>query len=190
MNGDMRIAALDFETANSAAPSICSAGLAVFADGRLTETHHWLVHPPKGFGYFRKDFVQCHGIDWFDVRDAPEFSDIAGDLMKVMLAADIVVAHNAPFDIGKLRGAMEHFGLSVPAFSYLCTLQLSRRIWPELENHQLPTVASHIGHAFQHHHALTDAEAAGRIFLALLSATRTATPQELAAAAGVETGTV
>ena len=164
----MTITSLDFETANHSRVSICAAGLAVFAQGELVESPYWLVRPPKGHGYFREDFTDVHGLTWFDVQAAPEFSDIASDLVGRLSRADLVVAHNAPFDIGHLRETLDHFGLPQPTFDYVCTCQLARRVWPELPNHQLSTLMSHIGRQFNHHHAQSDAEASGRVLLAMM----------------------
>ena len=165
----MKFACLDFETANHRHTSICAAGLAVFDDGELIETRHWLVRPPKGSGWFLDKFIAIHGITHMDVQTAPEFPAIALELFAYLSAAEVVVAHNAEFDMGKLRATTAHYGLECPKFNYLCTLALSRRVWPELPNHQLDTVAAHIGHQFRHHHAQEDAEAAGWVLLAMIT---------------------
>ncbi len=60
----MTITSLDFETANYSRVSICAAGMAVFVDGNLTESPYWLVRPPKGHGWFREDFIECHHFKW------------------------------------------------------------------------------------------------------------------------------
>ncbi len=175
----MTITSLDFETANRSQVSICAAGLAIFEDGNLTETFHWLVRPPKGHGWFREDFTEIHGLTHIDVHDAPEFPAIAPQLLEWLTRADIVIAHNAVFDIGALRATLEHFDLACPEFDYLCTYRLATRIWPELPNHQLNTVAAHISHEFHHHHAKSDAEAAGRVLLAMMKHVGANTPREL-----------
>lgn len=164
----MKFVAIDFETANYSDASICAAGLAVFEDGQLTDSRYWLVKPPKGYSWFRQDFVGIHGITHNDVREAPEFSAIAPELLAQLTAADLVVAHNAAFDLRKLRGTLSHYGIACPPFKYACTLALSRQAWPELSSHALDRVASHIGHVFLHHNALADAEAAGRVMVAII----------------------
>jgi DNA polymerase-3 subunit epsilon len=180
MINTMTITSLDFETANHSRVSICAAGLAVFENGNLTETPYWLVRPPKGHGWFLPEFTEdCHGLAWFDVQDAPEFSAIAPELLERLTRADIVIAHNAPFDIGALRATLVHFGLDCPAFDYLCTCRVAKRIWPDLPNHKLNTLAAHIGHKFHHHHAQSDAEAAGRLLLAMMKHANASTPSEL-----------
>ena len=182
----MNFVSLDFETANPSRVSICAAGMAVFEDGNLTESPYCLVRPPKGHGWFHDDFIECHGLTHLDVLDAAEFPDIAPDLLARLTQADIVIAHNAPFDIGHLGETLDHFGLPRPEFDYVCTCQLARRVWPELENHQLATLTAHIGHQFNHHHAQADAEAAGRVLLAMMKQVNATTPRELLQKAGTE----
>lgn len=176
---------IDFETANHSRVSICAAGMAVFENGVLTESPYWLVRPPKGHGWFRDDFIECHGLTHLDVLDAPEFPAIAPEFLAHLSRADLVVAHNAEFDIGHLRETLDHFGLPCPAFDYLCTCKLSRRIWPELPSHSLDALAAHIGHDFNHHHAQSDAEAAGRVMLAMMKHANTMTLAELCQKTGM-----
>jgi DNA polymerase-3 subunit epsilon len=182
----MTFACLDFETANYSRVSICAAGIAVFEGGNLTDSPHWLVRPPKGHGYFRADFTEIHGLTWFDIQDAPEFPAIAPEMLGRLTSADIVIAHNAQFDIGVLQAALEHFGMPCPEFDYLCTYRVAARIWPDLPNHQLNTLAAHIGHEFHHHNAQADAEAAGRVLLAMMKHANATTPRDLLQKAGVE----
>jgi DNA polymerase-3 subunit epsilon len=187
MTNTMTITSLDFETANHSRVSICAAGIAVFENGNLTESLHWLVRPPKGKGWFLPEFTEdCHGLTWFDVQDAPEFPAIAPELLQWLTRADIVIAHNAQFDIGVLRATLDHFGLACPEFDYLCTYRVAERIWPDLPNHQLNTLAAHIGHEFHHHHAQADAEVAGRVLLAMMKHVDAKTPSELLQKAGME----
>jgi len=164
----MKFTSLDFETANYSEASICAAGIAVFSDGELVESRHWLVRPPKGHAYFREDFIQIHGITREDVRDAPEFPAVAAELLPFLCGCDLVVAHNSSFDLRMLRGTLGHFGIACPGFPSLCTCKLSKRTWPHLPNHKLNTVAAHISHTFRHHNALDDAETAGRVLAAII----------------------
>ena len=182
----MTITSIDFETANRSHVSICAAGMAVFVDGVLTETPYWLVRPPKGHGWFRDNFIECHGLTHLDVLDAPEFSAIAPEFLARLACSDLVIAHYAEFDLAHLRGTLNHFGLACPEFDYLCTCQLARRIWPELPNHKLSTLAAHIGHEFNHHHAKDDAETAGRVLLAMMKQVNATTLVELLEKTGMD----
>ena len=164
----MKIASLDFETANHSDASICAAGVAVFVDGEMVESRHWLVRPPRGHGWFLRAFIEVHGITHEDVARAPEFPEVARELLSLLANADFVIAHNARFDIRKLHGTLGHFRIPCPKFSALCSCQAARRAWPQLPDHKLGTVAAHIGHTFRHHNALDDAEAAGRVISAII----------------------
>ena len=103
-----------------------------------------------------------------DVKGAPkerealeQFLAFAGD--------ELLIAHNAGFDIGFIRVAAERQGLPFNN-SYLDTVGLSRYVNPELKNHKLDTIVEHykIGD-FHHHRASDDAEVLGRIFIEMLS---------------------
>jgi DNA polymerase III subunit epsilon len=181
----MNFVSLDFETANPSRVSICAAGMAVF-EGGVTETSYWLVRPPKGHGWFHQVFIECHGLTHLDVVNAPEFSVIAPEMLARLTRADLVIAHNAAFDIEHLRAILDHFGLRRPEFDYVCTCQLARRVWPELPSHGLKALTAHIGHVFNHHHAQSDAEAAGRVLLAMMKQVNANTPRELLQKVGME----
>jgi len=177
----MRIAAIDFETANNYSDAaICAAGLAIFEDWKLTETLYWLIRPPRGCGWFWDNFIEIHGITHKDVLHEPEFPAIAHQLLPRLATAEIVIAHWASFDVRKLQGTLEHFQLPCPKFEYLCTCQLAKRVWPGLPSHGLEALAEHIGHSFQHHHARADAETAGYVLLAMMKDMGVTTPRELA----------
>ena len=60
-----------------------------------------------------------------------------------------------------------------------CVTARNGIIWPDLPNHQLNTLADYIGHKFQHHQAKADAEAAGRVLLAMMKHVGANTPREL-----------
>jgi DNA polymerase-3 subunit epsilon len=182
----MNLACLDFETANHSRVSICAVGVAVFEDGQLIESLHWLVRPPQGHGWFHEIFTDCHGLTHLDVHDAPEFPAIASELLARLNRADFVIAHNAAFDIDHLRHTLAHFGLPMPKFDYLCTCHLAKRVWPDLPNHRLDSLTAHIGHNFNHHHAQSDAEAAGHVLLAMMKSVKANTPLELLQTADME----
>jgi DNA polymerase III subunit epsilon len=55
-----------------------------------------------------------------------------------------------------------------------------------LPDHKLDTLAAYIGHKFNHHHAQSDAEAAGRVMLSMMKSVRANTPSELLQKAGME----
>jgi len=161
----MEFAAIDFETATSARDSACSVAVSVVKDGRFYDAFYSLIRPKDM--RFDDYNIRIHGIRPEDVRDKPNFAAIWQDL-KRQLDGRIVVAHNASFDMGVLRACIQSYDLAAPRFDYLCTVKLSRRLWPELENHRLNTLGEHFGIRFRHHNALDDARVCARLaYLAL-----------------------
>ena len=153
----MRLAGLDFETANGKSGSICAAGCAILDDGRLTERREWLICPHKGYRWMRPDFTDIHGLSYWDVCECAEFNDIWPELRGMLLSADCVVFHNAPFDLGHLRSVLSLYELPPVEFDYTDSLFISRRLFPELPSHSLDAMAEHFGIVFRHHDALEDA---------------------------------
>jgi DNA polymerase-3 subunit epsilon len=163
----MKIVAIDFENANRNPLSACALGLAIFEDHELVESPYWLIRPPKGYGWFIEEWNQdIHGISWLDVSDKPEFSGIAYEVTVHVAAADLVVAHNARFDLRVLHGLREHFQVSAPPFQHRCTLEHARQTWLGLPNHKLSTLTAHLD--LNLHHAQSDAIAAGRVMLEMI----------------------
>ena len=96
------------------------------------------------------------GITNAMVRDAPPFSRIA-DEVAARTAGALFVAHNARYDYGFLKHA---FAREQRAFSarVLCTVRLSRRLFPDEPRHNLDSVIARHGLPVAgRHRALGDA---------------------------------
>lgn len=167
---------IDFETASSAYNSACAVGL-VWLRGFIPVARAFrLIRPPDNL--YSPFNIGIHGIRPADTADAASFAELWLSLAP-HVAGTLMVAHNARFDAGVLVGTLRHYGLADPAADFLCTVALARRIWPDLPNHKLPTVAGHIGYRFSHHHALEDAEAAAEILRAAGEIAGAADPRRL-----------
>jgi len=95
------------------------------------------------------------------VAAAPRFRDLAGELLE-RLAGRVFVAHNARFDYGFLRSEFERAGLKFQART-LCTVKLSRRLYPGHARHNLDSVIERHGIACNaRHRALGDAQVVWR----------------------------
>ncbi|MCW2962278.1 MAG: polymerase epsilon-like protein [Thermoleophilia bacterium] len=162
----MRWAAVDFETATHDRASACALGVVVVEDGRELYRQAWLIRPP-GNAYFWRN-IQVHGIRPEDTEDAPEFPHVWGEAMS-MIGDRPLIAHNAAFDIGVIRGCCDLFSMPHPQASYYCTVQIARKTWPELSAHKLPIVAEHVGAELLHHDALSDAAACSTILSSSLA---------------------
>lgn len=156
----MNFTAIDFETATSSRNSACSVAVVEVKEGKLFDSYYALIRPPElKFNYFN---IQIHGIHPEDVKDAPDFAGIWPELKK-RLEGRIVVAHNAQFDMSVLKYSLLENDLSIPKFSYCCTVKIARKVWPELENHKLDTVGDFLHIDFNHHNALDDARTCAAI---------------------------
>lgn len=150
--------AIDFETANGFRGSPCSVGLIRVRGGRAVERASWLMRPPAGHDEFDPRNVAIHGIRPDDVAQAPRFGDLFAEIGG-FIGEDVLVAHNAAFDLGVIRSALEVSGMEAPAYDYACTVVLSRKTY-RLVSHSLPFAAREAGVRLEHHHDATEDAAA------------------------------
>ena len=172
----MTIVAIDFETANERRDSACAVGLAWIAGGRVVRRESRLIRPPEM--RFAPGNIRVHGILPADVADQPPFDAVMAEFLPD-LAGGLVLAHNASFDIGVLRASLHACGLPAPALSYVCTVQVARRVFPHPAGCGLSKVAARLGIRFAHHDAGEDAYACAEIALAALRETGSADMAEL-----------
>lgn len=156
--------AIDFETANGFRGSPCAVGLTKVRDGRVIEEASWLMRPPEGHDQFDSRNIAIHGITSEMVEDAPRFCDLFAEIGG-FIGADVLVAHNAAFDLGVIRSALEVSSLAGPGWDYACTVVLSRRSY-SLPSYSLPFVAEAAGvPLLNHHDAVEDARACAGILI-------------------------
>ena len=152
--------AVDFETANESRSSICQAAVAIVKNGVVVDSKEWLIKPKdllfSGFNTF------IHGITADDVKHSPEFPEVWKEL-KDILHTNVVVAHNAAFDMYALRDVLCLYDIELPNFNFWCTLSESKKRF-SLDKYRLPNVCKHMQIEFSnHHHARYDAIACASI---------------------------
>ncbi|MBC7912069.1 MAG: DNA polymerase III subunit epsilon, partial [Pyrinomonadaceae bacterium] len=126
-----------------------------------------LVNPETQIPPF---IVNLTGITNQMVKDAPRFEEVAP--LWLDFAGDaVLVAHNAQFDVRFLNHEIARvFPGRRMANSNLCTVILSRRIFPGLLNYRLQTVAEHFSIQINNRHrAASDALATAEIFIHMLA---------------------
>lgn len=161
----MNFVTIDFETANQMPLSACSVGLARFdEDGRVLDTFYTLLKPPKGYDHFYARNIEIHGITPRDVSDAHDFEYIWPEI-EYFIGNDFVVAHNAQFDMNVLKALLEYYGCPDPELKYLCSLQISRKVWPNFRSHALTSLSEQFGLEYNAHNALDDAINCGKVFI-------------------------
>ncbi len=185
----MDFTAIDFETANASTASACAVGLTRVRDGRVVATAGWLIQPPPGHDEFHPRNIEIHGIHPEDVRSAAPWTDQL-DRIAAFAGADVLVAHNAGFDMSVLRRACAATGDQCPPYRYLCSVQVARRVY-ELPSYSLPFAAAEAGFTgFAHHDAAADALACAHIIIDAARRTGSGDLDTLAAAVGVRIGAI
>ncbi|MEL3971293.1 PolC-type DNA polymerase III [Rossellomorea oryzaecorticis] len=112
--------------------------------------------------------IDLTGITDDMVQNAPEINDVLHDYHK-WVGDDILVAHNASFDMGFLNAGNQKAGLPKAANPVIDTLELARLLYPQFKNHRLNTLAKKFDvELTQHHRAIYDAEATGYLLLKML----------------------
>ena len=124
------------------------------------------------------------------VQGAPSFAEFWRELAP-RAEGSVLVAHNAMFDTGVLCACLAHYGLKMPDCRYVCTVKVSQRVWPDLDQPQ----AGYRVRLPRHRRSTitkpgSDARAAGLILQAALRETGSANADELAAAIGMRMGRI
>ncbi|WP_405108520.1 TerD family protein [Paenibacillus sp. FSL K6-1217] len=182
----MDYTAIDFETANSSRTSACALGLVQVRAGVITAEYDWLIDPRQRFDGMN---IAIHGITPSMVRGKPTFAELWPTL-KPLLQGEIVIAHNAAFDMSVLRYCLDDSSLGYPDFQYLCTYLLGKKMLQELPSHKLNIISQHFGIRLKHHDALDDARAAALILLKLMEQWQEFDPLLLAGSHGYKAGTM
>ena len=130
----------------------------VDARGHVLDEFVTLVDPERDVGA-----THVHGIETDDVRGAPLFADIAGDVV-ARLAGSVFVAHNVRFDLAFVEAEFHRIGHPIPAPAQLCTIELARRMRSAPRSYKLADVCGHFGVTLEDaHSALGDARATARL---------------------------
>lgn len=158
----MEFVAIDFETANEKRNSPCSIGIVIVKNGEIVEKVQHLIKPKEM--RFMPINIAIHGIRPHMVQDELEF-DKVWEKIKYYFKDNLVIAHNASFDISVLRNTLKLYGIEMPRFQYTCTMKLSKNFYSNIDNAKLNTVNNFLGYKFQHHDALADAMACSNILL-------------------------
>lgn len=182
----MNFTVIDFETANSKRASACALGIVKVTGGKIVEKEAWLIRPDDmKFNYMN---IAIHGIRPEQVENEPEFGELFMKIFREKLEGQLVVAHNASFDMSVLRKSLDLYGLEYPSFDYLCTVKIAKKTWPELYNHKLNTVSEFLGFEFNHHDALDDCLACANLLIKACKAENVKSPDELADKLKIQTG--
>ncbi len=149
------VAFVDLETTGTAARAdrVTEVAIVRVDEGARVDEWSTLVNPECSIP---AEIQALTGITNAMVSAAPTFGWIA-DEVAARIAGCVFVAHNARFDYGFLKHEFGRLGRAFTA-KVLCTVKLSRRLYPEAGRHHLDAlIARHGLSAADRHRALGDA---------------------------------
>ena len=140
------IAFIDLETTGTTPTGdrVTEIGIVRVVDGALVEEWSTLVNPECPIP---EEIQALTGITNAMVRDKPTFSELGREVAE-RLEGHLFVAHNARFDYGFVKNEFRRLERRFTA-DVLCTVRLSRRLFPEAVGHSLDAIIAR--------HALHDA---------------------------------
>lgn len=132
---------------------VCEIGIVVARQGQIVDTFCSLVNPQRPIS---PGASAVNGISDEMVAAAPLFAEVAGDVQK-RLEGNILICHNAPFDLGFLQVEYSRLGQVWQAGGVLDTLAIARQ-FGSFPSNSLGAIASHLGlNVAGAHRALGDA---------------------------------
>ena len=156
-----RYIAFDVETPNRFNSRMSAIGICVVEDGRIVDSFYSLVDPEQPFDWFN---TQLTGIDSRTVAGAPTFPQL-WERIEPLMSSGVLVAHNAPFDMGVLKKCLQGYGIPWrPQVKGLCTVLMGRRLLPGI-SHRLNDLCDYFSIDLDHHRADSDSRACAEILL-------------------------
>ncbi len=130
---------------------IIEIGLLRVEKGEVVKTYQTLLNPGVALPEF---ITELTGITDADLLGAPTFDDIKEELFE-LLEDSILVAHNASFDYGFIGQEFRRSGWSF-SMNNLCTVRLSRVLYPEHKHHNLDALIERHGFSIDNRHRAFD----------------------------------
>ncbi len=147
---------------------IIEIAAAILRNGEICERYQTYVNPNCSIP---EKISELTGITNGMVADAPTIETVLPEFLEFVRGRPFA-AHNAEFDIGFIAQACQELGIEYK-FNYMDSLELSRKMLPDLKNHKLDTVAKALKlPKFEHHRALDDAVTVAFIMRSLFTRIR------------------
>ena len=144
---------------------IIEVGMVRVIDGNISDELSILINPEQPID---KYVSKLTGITDDDLVNAPLFEDVS-EKIRSFLGDSIFVAHNATFDYTYLRSELRNVGIDYSA-DQLCTVDLSRKVFPDEESHSLGKLCRSLGlEVTNRHRALGDALSAALLLQRLIA---------------------
>ncbi len=168
LDGEMIVFDLETTGLSAAKERIIEIGAVRIKGGEILDSFDTFVDPEKSI---TPEIVELTGIDDGMVAGAPKERE-AMEKFLAFCGGCVLIAHNAPFDVGFLRAAARRIGIE-REFHYIDTLPVCRAVYPELRKFRLGDMVKHLGlPEFHSHRADGDAGALARVYFKLCEALR------------------
>ena len=166
---DVDFTAFDFETTglHSASDRIVEFGAVRFRGSKILADFGMLVNPGIPIG---AEAGAVSGISDADVSGAPPVGSILPGFVE-FLGETVLIAHNAPFDLGFLRAAVQESSLPEIRNVVIDTQLLAIKAFPKRKSYALQNLATELNLPRNRaHRAKDDAEMCMKLFLACVEA--------------------
>jgi ATP-dependent DNA helicase DinG len=131
-------------------------------DWKIQSTYSTFIQPGKKIPLFIQDLTN---ISDEDVKDAPVFEDVAGDIYD-MLENCVFVAHNTNFDLSFVQAEFKRIGFPLWKGKKMDTVELSRLLFPTSFSYKLQDITQERGIELTNaHRADDDAYATAELFI-------------------------
>ncbi|SEA06685.1 DNA polymerase-3 subunit epsilon [Desulfuromusa kysingii] len=160
---------LDFETTGlypAKGDRIIEIGAVLIREESIVDRFQSLVNP--GF-LVSREIETITGISNTMLSEAPPAAEVMASFLK-FLDTRPLVAHNASFDKSFLEAELDLLDKKRP-LNFGCTLQVARRLYPDVINYKLETLIRYkeIPVNSQFHRALADAEMTAKLLVKIIA---------------------
>lgn len=157
-----KYAIIDIETTGGRAnrDKITEIAIVLHDGEKVIDTFESLINPECKIPY---GITNLTGISQNMVADAPKFYEVAKKVVEITTGA-VFVAHNVRFDYGFIQEEFRRLGYTFTR-SQLCTVRLSRKVFPGLSSYSLGNLIQYFGiEVKDRHRAMADTLATVELF--------------------------
>ncbi len=163
---DTTYCVLDLETTGFSATTekITEVGIMKVRDGEVIDQFSCFVNPQK---HIPQRVTEVTNITDDMVKDAETIEQVFPKILD-FIKDSVLVAHNAPFDMGFLKQNAKTLGYEFD-YTYLDTLSLAKDLFPDYKKYKLGKIAENLGIKVEvAHRALDDVDTTVKVFYVML----------------------
>ena len=163
---DTTYCVLDLETTGFSAKTekITEVGIMKVKNGEVIDEFSCFVNPEK---HIPERVTEVTNITDEMVKDAKTIEQVFPEILD-FIKDSVLVAHNAPFDMGFLKQNAKVLGYEFD-YTYIDTLSLAKDLFPDYKKYKLGKIAENLGIKVEvAHRALDDVDTTVKVFRVML----------------------